>query len=153
MLWIDNFSGLVQLFDVNHLTHMDMDRSEFCGQIPRQAWTTDMTTSLNLPTVDGRNPAPPGMVLKPCKSWDKLPFPQLVRRISEPSTVSLIQSWTSMLVTCHRWSESVDYFHKTPGLAVGKRNNKNTGNRNDMRFTYTYKRHLLLPLTVDGRYL
>ena len=24
-------------------------------------------------TVDGRNPAPPGMVLKPCKSWDKLP--------------------------------------------------------------------------------
>ena len=24
-------------------------------------------------TVDGRNPAPLGMVLKPCKSWDKLP--------------------------------------------------------------------------------
>ena len=25
-------------------------------------------------TVDGRNPAPHGMVLKPCKSWDKLPI-------------------------------------------------------------------------------
>ena len=24
-------------------------------------------------TVDGRNPAPPGMVLKPCKKWDKQP--------------------------------------------------------------------------------
>ena len=23
---------------------------------------------------------------KPCKSWDKLPFPQLVSRISEPSS-------------------------------------------------------------------
>ena len=43
-------------------------------------------------TVDGGNPAPFGMVLKPCKSWDKLPFPQLVRRISEPSTVSVFPS-------------------------------------------------------------
>ena len=24
-------------------------------------------------TVDGRNPAPPGMLLNPCKYWDKLP--------------------------------------------------------------------------------
>ena len=31
--------------------------------------------------------SPPGMVLKPCKSWNKLPFPQPVSRISEPSTI------------------------------------------------------------------
>ena len=40
--------------------------------------------------VDGRNPKqPPGMVLKPCKYWGKLPLPQLVSRIHEPSTVWL----------------------------------------------------------------
>ena len=36
-----------------------------------------------------RNPKqPPGMVIKPCKQWDNLPY-QLVGWISEPSTVSL----------------------------------------------------------------
>ena len=25
-------------------------------------------------TVDGRNPATPGMVLNPCKYWEKLPY-------------------------------------------------------------------------------
>jgi len=31
---------------------------------------------------------PPGMVLKPCKYWDKLPTSTGERRIFEPSTVS-----------------------------------------------------------------
>ena len=42
-------------------------------------------------TVDGRNSAPPGMVLKPCRQWDKLATSTGDRRISEPSTV--LQVW------------------------------------------------------------
>ncbi len=38
-------------------------------------------------TVDGWNPTPPGMVLKPYKYWDKLPTSTGDRLISEPSAV------------------------------------------------------------------
>ena len=33
---------------------------------------------------------------KPCKPWDKLPFPQLVSRISEPSTASCLPTETKV---------------------------------------------------------
>ena len=39
-------------------------------------------------TVDGGNPAPRGMVLKPCKSWDKLPINYLISAGFRPSMVS-----------------------------------------------------------------
>ena len=46
-------------------------------------------------TVDGRNPKqPPGMVLKPCKEWDKLPY-QLVSRISAINSITLFRVCTS----------------------------------------------------------
>ena len=44
-------------------------------------------------TVDERNPAPPGMVIKPCKYWDKLPTSTGDRRISHPSTVDTQKGW------------------------------------------------------------
>ena len=57
----------------------------------------------------------------------------------------MYQSWTSMLVTW-KMVKLCRWFSQDPRVGITKATTKNTGNRNDMRFTYTYQRHLLLPL-------
>ena len=45
-----------------------------------------------------RNPKqPPGMVLKPCKQWDKLPFPQLVSFAGFLVAIKSISPFSSLL--------------------------------------------------------
>ena len=61
-------------------------------------------------TFDGRNPAPPGMVLKPCKFWDKLPTSTGDRRIYEPSTVALKESLTANVLNPN-WVSNLQIFN------------------------------------------
>ena len=49
-----------------------------------------MKRSNNLHTVDGRNAAPPGMCVKPCKYWVNYCTYQLVFRISQPAPVGSV---------------------------------------------------------------
>ena len=46
------------------------------------------------PSVDARNPVPPGIYINLVKQWDKLPTSTGERRISEPSTVWFIFLYT-----------------------------------------------------------
>ena len=63
-------------------------------------------------TVDGRNPKqPPGMVLKPCKEWDKLPISSGDRRISNKVFVKTYVSSSephglTIFIAAYLWPKS-----------------------------------------------
>ena len=66
-------------------------------------------------TVDGRTPAPPGIYKTPVNNGDKLPFPQLVSRISSidvmwafPLELDGILPWSSRFIISKQTPEAAD---------------------------------------------
>ena len=88
-------SGCHSLTHVSHLDHLQVGLdvpAPFRGVVGETRRRGFVAWWSFIHTVDGSEiPFPTNhrewMVLKACKSWEKLPFPQLVSWISEPSTV------------------------------------------------------------------
>jgi len=75
-------------------------------------------------TVDGRNPAPPGMY-KPCKQWDKLPTSTGDRRISSINSttcLSRIHKTNGVWIRClyiNRWILPTSRYVNTTLIPIG----------------------------------